>query len=535
MSLFLFPFWLYGSRLVPDTATATSRPSGHGPGARDRALAKDRLGPVQVMFMVMAGAAPLVVVGGVVPTGYGIVGSTAVPAAFAAVWLILTVFSVGYVAMAERIVNAGAFYAYLTRGLGRHVGVAGAWVSVLAYNLLQFGLYGGFGAIATPLLLDWTGIHLPWWVVALPAWGLVAVLGLLRIDLNGRLLGVLLTAEIAIIAVYSVANLLHPADGGLTTDAVIPNGPLLTAGVGAVLGMATLGFVGFENSAVYAEEARHPARTVRIACLTALAVSVTAYVLGSASMTVATGSDQIAARAAAEGPALLFNLAAVHLGSFWVTTGQALLLTSLLAGMISFHNTAARYTYALGRERVLPAFLGATSRHTSSPKYSSGIQSTLGFSVIIGYGAVFDLDPLIHLFFWLGTAGGLGVLMLLTATSLAILTYFKRHPEGVSRWQGQIAPAAATALLAGVLGLAIAHFDVLLGVNDDSPAAKLFLGAYVIAAALGALWAVFLRSRNNNPDSRFHGVFDTVGLGAQTSTAATTAAPQTPAARTVQP
>ena len=45
--------------------------------------------------------------------------------------LILAVFSMGYVAMSRKVVNAGAFYTYMTHGLGKPAGVAGSFVAVL--------------------------------------------------------------------------------------------------------------------------------------------------------------------------------------------------------------------------------------------------------------------------------------------------------------------------------------------------------------------------------------------------------------------
>ena len=46
-------------------------------------------------------------------------------------------------------------------------------------------------------------LHAAWWVWALAAWAVVTVLGLARVDITGRVLGVLLCAEIAVTAVIS--------------------------------------------------------------------------------------------------------------------------------------------------------------------------------------------------------------------------------------------------------------------------------------------------------------------------------------------
>ena len=135
---------------------STSVPQGGGSAA----LARDRLGVPAVLFFIISAIAPLTVVAGVVTTLYAVTGLSAIGAAFVAVALVLIVFAVGYVAMARHITNAGALYAYVSRGLGRPVGVGAALVAALAYNLLQVGLYGMFGPTLSSYLADKAGLHL---------------------------------------------------------------------------------------------------------------------------------------------------------------------------------------------------------------------------------------------------------------------------------------------------------------------------------------------------------------------------------------
>src|SRR5215471_15439692 len=126
------------------THTADSKPS-----AVSRALARDRLGLPAVLFFVLAGVAPLTVAAGVIPTAYATTGLTGIPAAFLAIAVILAIFAAGYVAMARHIQNAGAFYAFVSQGIGRVAGVAAALVALLAYSFLQVGLYGALGPAAS--------------------------------------------------------------------------------------------------------------------------------------------------------------------------------------------------------------------------------------------------------------------------------------------------------------------------------------------------------------------------------------------------
>ena len=102
------------------------------PGSGSRRLARDRLGVLAVLAFIMASVAPLTVAAGVIPTAYAETGLTGIPAAFVVIAVILAVFSTGYVAMARHITNTGAFYAFISRGLGRITGVASALIALLS-------------------------------------------------------------------------------------------------------------------------------------------------------------------------------------------------------------------------------------------------------------------------------------------------------------------------------------------------------------------------------------------------------------------
>ena len=484
------------------------------------ALAADRLGVPTVVYFVLSAAAPLTVVAGVVTTSYAVTGITGLPVAFLVVGAVLALFSVGYVAMARHMVNAGAFYAYIARGLGRPCGVAGAWVALVAYNALQVGLYGALGAAAAPLLDQWFGISPPWWLIALVAWALIAVLGVMRVEVNGSILAILLTAEVLVILLFDAVDLVNPAGGAIAISALSP-GELFAPGVGALLVIAVLGFVGFESSVVFSEESRDPRRTVPVATFAAVAIIAALYAVSSWAMTVATGPARIVEVTRQDGPETIFNLAGAHLGGTVIDIARVLFVTSLFAAMISFHNTTARYIFALGRERVLPAIFGRTSVRSGAPKTGSVAQTALGLVVIIVYAA-FGLDPLVQLFFYGGTFGGFGVLLLITATSISVITFFARRPGEENIWRRLVAPVGATAALVVIVYLAVANFATLLGVDPSSPLRWALPAAYVVAVVIGLAWGLVLRV--TQPE-----VYAKIGLGAEAATGRATPAMARPA------
>ena len=477
------------------------------PSAMSRALARDRLGVPAVLFFVLAGVAPLTVSAGLIPSAYATTGLTGIPVTFLAVAVILALFAAGYVAMTRHITNAGAFYAFIARGLGRPAGVAAALVALLAYTLLQVSLYGMLGPSAQGQAAAHLGVHAAWWAWALAAWALVTVLGLARVDITGRVLGVLLSAEVIVIVAETIWGLLRPAGGHLSFATLSPS-QLGSAGFGTfgVLAVvAVLGFVGFEQAPVLAEEARNPRRTIPVATYAALGVIAVVYAGASWAMAAHAGTAHVVAAAGAEGPGLLFSM-----GAGWLSqTAQWLFLTSLFAAALAFHNCVWRYIYALGREGVLPAALGRTGPN-NIPQAASLTQSATGLATI----AIFALGgwpPMTDLFFWGGTTGGFGILLLLTATSAAVIAFFAPGPHGENTWRRLVAPALAAILLAGIVVLAVLHYDTLLGVAPGSPAAWLLPAGYAVMAAAGLGWALVLRARRPQ-------VYATIGLGAHAVT-----------------
>ncbi len=477
--------------------------TGSRPGSVSRALARDRLGVPAVLFFVLAGVAPLTVAAGVIPTAYATTGLIGIPAAFLVIAVILAIWASGYVAMTRHISNAGAFYAFISAGLGRVTGVAAALVALLAYSFLQVGLYGAFGPNAAAEASAHLGLHAAWWAWALAAWAVVTVLGLARVDITGRVLGVLLCAEVIVILAETITGLARPAGGHLSLATLSPSS-LTSAGVGTagVLAVvAVLGFVGFEQAPVLAEEARNARRTIPVATYVALGMIAVVYAGASWAMAAHVGTSHVVAAAAAQGPGLLFGLG----GGVLSQAAQWLFLTSLFAAALAFHNAVWRYIFALGRENVLPAALGRTGGN-NIPKAASLAQSGTGLAVIAGY-ALAHADPMTALFFDLGTTGGFGILVLFAVTAVAVIAFFARDPSGENAWRRLIAPALAAVLLGVIVVLAVQHYATLLGVPPGSPAAWALPASYAAVAVAGLGWALVLRSRRPQ-------VYAAIGLGA---------------------
>jgi len=486
------------------------------PGSVSASLAKDRLGVPAVIMFALTAATPLLVVGGLVESGWAATGVTGLPLAFILIGVVLAIFSVGYVAMARHVVNAGAFYSYISLGASKPLGVGASFVAVLAYNLLQIGLYGIFGVVTQGFFQEKFSINASWWVYALVAWAIVALMGVLRVDINSKIIGVLLAVEIVIVLIYDVADLSHPFHSNFALSSFAPSN-LFVGGIFGVAGVAfaivITAFVGFEAAPVFSEEARHARRTVPAATYTAIAVMGVIYLVTTWAMTVAVGVDNVAARAQTDGPAMIFTVAGTEggLGSTFGDIGNILLITSIFAGMVSYHNSVARYSFALGREGVLPRILGATRPRTGAPLMASITQSVVAVIVILVY-AIKGYDPLVKLFFWLGTTGGFGILVLLVGTSISVVKFFAQDGRGESAWTRVIAPVIATIALGYVLYETLKSYNGLLGVGGHDITRWVLPGLYLVAAVIGFIWALILRGSRRD-------VYDAIGLGATSGTA----------------
>ena len=102
------------------------------------------VGLVGVLFLTVTGAAPESAMLGNVPFAAGSGNGIYVPGAFLLATIILTIFSVGYAAMASKVSSVGGFYSYISMGLGRDVGMAaGAQRTIFAAQPDRFSRAGG--------------------------------------------------------------------------------------------------------------------------------------------------------------------------------------------------------------------------------------------------------------------------------------------------------------------------------------------------------------------------------------------------------
>ncbi len=365
-------------------------------------LRKHAVGLWGVLFLTVTGSAPISAMLFNTPLAVGFGNGLGAPAAFLFATVILTIFSVGYVAMSRKVTTAGGFYSYISHGLGRELGLGTGFGAVVAYSVFEASLAGGFAfflnqklsQIGTATGAGWlNGIQWPY--LALLMVVLISLITYFDIRITARVLGVFLVGEILFLLIFDVAMIVRGAttSTAFTLEALnpvkafqgFPAVGTLAAGIPAIgLFFAFWSWVGFEMAPNYGEESVNPKRVVPQAMYISVVGLGIFYILTSWAPFAgyATLKDVIAQ---AQGNAAQFYLgpAQQYIGLGVDQALSILIITGSFACGMAFHNTACRYFYSLGREKVLPAALGRTHPRWKSPHIASITQSVIA-AVILG-------------------------------------------------------------------------------------------------------------------------------------------------------
>ncbi|GGX11760.1 APC family permease [Streptomyces chryseus] len=478
---------------MPVTPKSSEIPRrGTGPAAGPPTLRRATLGTSDIVFFVVSAAAPLTVMAGVAPLAI-MLGGVGAPAGYLMAGITLAVFAVGFTAMTRYVRHGGGFYAYITRGLGRPVGMGAALLALIGYNGMEIGVYGLLASATQDTVTSLWGADIPWLPVSLAGLLLVWYLGHRSIDFGAKVLGVLLLAETGILVLLAGGVLLEGGAHGLSADAFTP-GNIAGPGMVAVLAMAFAAFTGFESTAIYRREARDPARTIPRATYTAVAFLGLFYAFIVWTVIQAYGSDQVVQAATDDTGGLFFTAITTYVGSWAADLMHVLIVSSVIASLLAFHNAINRYGLSLAEEGVLPAALGRVHPRHRSPHVAGAAQTALGLVVVLGF-ALAGADPYTELLLWVNTPGMIGLMALQLLAAVAVPFFFRRAGHTENIWRTTVAPAVAAVLLAVALWLVATNVELFTGAGTG---VNITLVAIVPAVFLAGV-ALALRLRRSRP------------------------------------
>ncbi len=319
--------------------------------------------------------------------------------------------------------------------------------------------------------------------------------GVNRVDLSAKVLGVLVALEFLVVIVYDIVCL-AVAPEGISAVTFSPES-LFVPGIGAVLSFGIAAFMGFESAAIYGEESKDPKRTVARATFAAVGIIAVFYAVSAWAMTVGgAGPSAVVEAATTNGPDMMFAFLGAHGSQLLSDIAQVLFVTSLFAALVSFHNAVARYFFSLGRERVLPSALAEVRAESGGAPFAGSLaQTVIAVVVTLGFaiaGASSELGelypPVLTMFTWLTNSGAMGLVLLMTVVSVAVIGFFRRQQHGANLWVRVIAPGLGFVLLAVVFVLIMANFNVLLGQTESTAATFVLPLLVLLPGVAGVIW-----------------------------------------------
>lgn len=474
------------SQSVPPYSNSNSSDSKPG-------LAK-KLGTLDIVFTVLAYNAPLTVVTGFMPLIMADGNGLGTPLAFLFSACLIMLFVFGFTAMSEHTPNPGAFYSYITSGLGKQLGLGSAFVAILGYFCFMIALYCYAGIALSSFAKSLTGDPLlPWWVWTFAVMALVSILGYLKITLSAAVLSIALLLEIITVLAWQGAVVGEKGVAGISMEWLSPTA-FLSGSVGIAILLAVSSFAGFEATAIFREEARDPEKTIPRAAFLAVGILAALFISTSVIYVTAYGSDSVVAATLANPSEAMIKSIGQYLGAPGLLTVNVLLCSSIFACVLALQNIASRYIYSLASDSVLPKAFSKVHIKHQSPHIASLLISAASL-VAVGVCVFVEVDPYV-VYGGIGGMGGYALMLLEMLTAFAIIAYFAKNKHSYSIWRVYVAPGLAGVGLIVTSWLATTNLEFLTG---NTTLAYSMIGLAFALLMTGVIYSLYLRK--NKPES----------------------------------
>ena len=465
----------------------------------DKGLRRGALGLFSSVVIGLASTAPAYGLAAAVPALSEEVG------VFTPGVLLLAALPMLLVALAFRELNlhepdSGTTFAWVSRAFGPRIGWLGGWAVVVSC-LLVMGSLAQVAAAYAYLLVGAEGLagSRPALLVGGLAWlALLTWICSRGILMTARLQAVLLLAELAILAVFSVVALVRALAGSPPEGATAPSLALfnpLGAGSGALaagLLLAVFLYWGWDSSFSVNEETRSPTRVPGIAALTAMAVLVLVFVLVALAVVAYAGPE----RAAREGGEDVFAAFATSvLGGPGSTLLVVAVLTSATASTQTTILPTARTLLAMGAFGALPAAFARISPRYASPTVATWAVGAASAALLVLFLAVSEnaLADSVE-------ATALAICFYYALTSAAVPWYFRGHLRGA---RNLLMRAVLPTLAAASMTVLFVASGVVLADAEESESNVLGLGTPVVVALAALGLGVGILAAQHRRDTTF--------------------------------
>ena len=115
------------------------------------------------------------------------------------------------------------------------------------------------------------------------------------------------------------------------------------------------------------------------------------------------------------------------------------IITGAFACASALNNAGLRYTYALGREGLLPRALGRTHPTHRTPHIAVLTQGVISALICLAFW--FTNYGALDIYYWIAVQGVIWIVLIQALTSLSVWAYFRReHPDEMHWWRTTAAP-----------------------------------------------------------------------------------------------
>lgn len=462
---------------------------------------KGNLGVISIVFMVVAAAAPLTIMVST-PTNMVNGNGAGMAATYFVAPLLLLLFAPGFAAMSRYVPKAGAFYSYVTAGLGRNIGVGAGFIAMSGYFIFQSFVFTLMGLSINETLVGFFGdsaFQLPWYVWTIIMIVVVALLGVTNIDVNAKVLSIVLIAEVLVVLIMNFAVLFQggsPNEGISFTAHLAPE-VLFSAPLAISLLIGFSVGLGFEATAIFRDEARNPEKTIPRAIYTTIIAAAIFYSFATWAFVQAWGTNGVMELLLEDPTAqfwIIYETAAVWVAPVFAQIMQVVALTSMFACVLAYHNIAARYLHSMGHS-VLPEKLTFVGNKSGAPYVASLTTSAVGLILILLW-LLSGIDPYVFIG-WEIAVGTLAILMVFVLTSVAIFAYFRRNPDKrKNAWVATISPVLAFLVLGSIMLTAMINFGSLSGAADNPVFNTVLMLVPVALFVVGVIAALIAKQRS---------------------------------------
>ncbi len=330
----------------------------------------------------------------------------------------------------RRMASAGYAYTYSSRTLGKRVGFLTGWMYFFGFFCFVPMTMSGVGGFTASLIQTQIWHSEPswfWFIIFLVGMAALVTLSYRGIKLSARTLLVVGGITVAVIVILDVILTIKGGKSGQTLQP-FTFGHTLQGGFsgifyGLIFGVTS--FIGFETAAVLGEETKNPRRAIPISVLVAVCFAIVFYVWTTYNIAIGVGVNNAGSTAWASNPAILATLAKTFVGTPMSILVDLAAIGSAFIVCLACATAATRTLFAMGREGVLPKWLGQTHPVAKTP--TNAILVLAGAATVSAFvsGILWNLGPSNNYFFY-ASVGTIAVCLVYVALCVGGSVYFRR-------------------------------------------------------------------------------------------------------------